>query len=100
MKLSDLAKSYVNKKIAIIYSVDELFCYIVEIRKNNESYLVGSEINPEKFGNLEEARRACIKHKAEKGFLALSKTYEEVDASSDNAPFLSDRYDYIPVSLK
>jgi len=87
-------------KTAIIYSVDDLFVYIVKITYGDEYHYISSRKNePIQFGNLEEARKAVLKEKVEKAYLALSKTYEETDIQSCPANKDDDRYDYSLITL-
>jgi hypothetical protein len=88
-----------NKRTAVIYSVDDLVAYIVEINYQHKSYFIEENKRAVLFGNLAEAKEAALKHHAEEAFLALSKTYQEVDMSNDNPRYCSGRYDYIRVGL-
>lgn len=88
-----------NVRTAIIYSIDDLLFYIVEIRYHHQNYFIGNKDSPKKFGNLKDARMACLDHQAEEGFLALSKTYDEVDSSCDNKNVNGERFDYINIKL-
>lgn len=83
-----------NKKIAIIYSLDDLFAYVVKIYHRGDSYYVGSNNEPEKFGNIDGAKKACQKHRVEEAYLALSNSYQELDATTDNPSDPMPRYDY------
>lgn len=85
-----------NKRTAIIYSISDLAEYLVEIRHHNENYFVSANGEPKRFGNLSEARRTALAHEAEEGFLALNKTYQEVDGSKIND---NSRYDYMHLDL-
>lgn len=89
-----------DSKTAIIYSVDDLFVYIVKITAGDKCHYISSRKNePIQFGNLEEARLAALKEKVEKIYLALSKTYEEIDIKSCPMNKNDDRYDYLPITL-
>jgi hypothetical protein len=88
------------KRTAIIYSNDELFYYTVEIHHHDCSYFIGGENTPEIFGNLDNVRRACLTHKVENGFLALSKTYHEFAPTTETLGCMLDRYEYVPFVLK
>ncbi len=85
-------------KTAIIYSVDHLFAYTVEIKEGNSSYYIADKKGPLMFGNMEDARQAAIKENVKVAYLALSKTYEEPDISTCHADH-QDRYDYSPIIL-
>lgn len=85
-------------KTAVIYSVDHLYVYLVEIKEANTSYYLTREGEPLRFNNLDEARQAAIQERVKQAYLALSKTYEEVDLSTCHADH-QDRYDYMKVSL-
>jgi hypothetical protein len=87
-----------NVKPAIIYSIDELFAYVVEIKYKNKNYFLKKNDRPLQFGNLKDARDAAIKEKAEIAYLALSKTSEETDLSTCHADH-QDRYDYSIIEL-
>ncbi|HVY53310.1 MAG TPA: hypothetical protein VHA13_02205 [Gammaproteobacteria bacterium] len=88
-----------NKKIAIIYSLDYLFVYIIEIKDGKNSYYICSSNNePIQFGNLADARKAALKEKAEQAYLALSKTDEENDLSTCHANH-QNHFDYTPLTL-
>lgn len=86
-----------NIKAAIIYSLDHLFAYIVEIRKGNHSEYLKEADEIIKYGNLEDARRAAIHEKVKVAYLALSNTYEEVDATTCHANHL--HFDYSEINL-
>lgn len=85
-------------KIAIIYSLEELFAYAVEIKEMMQSkYLSeGGEIS--KFGNMDDARNAALKAGAQVLYLALPKTSEETDISTCHADH-QERYDYEEIPL-
>ena len=86
-----------NIKTAIIYSLDHLFAYIIQIWESNKSYYLtkGDEII--KYGNLEDARLAAIKENVKKAYLALSNTYEETDETTCHAK--NQRFDYSEINL-
>lgn len=88
-----------NKRIAIIYSLDDLFAYFVKICHQENSYYIGKEDNPDTFGNIEQAKKACRAYKVEEAYLALSNTYREVDATSDTPTHPIPRYDYKKILL-
>lgn len=89
-----------NQRTAIIYSISEAGEYIVEIRYHNQQYFIGDEQAAEKFSNLGSAKAAALAHNAEKAFLALSKTYQEVEADSVSQNQQSHtRFDYVPIEL-
>lgn len=85
-----------NIPTAIVYSVSDLAVYMVEIRHQDKAYFVSHKEEPQKFGNLGEAILAARAHKAEQAFLALDKTYQEVEAGSSQT---GNRYDYMPLEL-
>ena len=87
-----------NIKTAIIYSIDHLFSYTVEIKEGKNSYYVASKDGPLKFDNMENARQAALKENVQLAYLALSKTHEETDLSTCHADH-QDRYDYSPITL-
>lgn len=87
-----------NIRTAIVYSVDDLFSYTVEIRQGDHSYFISKENQPIRFGNMEDARQAAIRENAAEAYLTLSKTYEEADPKTC-AVSPNDRYDYSPVPL-
>ena len=88
-----------NIKTAIIYSIDEIFIYLVEIRMGDKHHFISvNGVEPAEFGNLEGARQAALKEKVQKAYLALSKTYEENDLTTCHANH-DDRYDYSPIPL-
>jgi hypothetical protein len=88
-------------KTAIIYSIDELFAYTVEIKEGDHSYYLTDKGEARQFGNMENARQAAVKENAQEAYLALSKTYEEPDLQTCHANH-QERYDYnkIPLHLK
>jgi len=88
-----------NKRVAIIYSLDDLFAYIVKICHHKTSYYVGNNNQPEKFGNIGEAKKACRTHKAEEAYLALSNSYQELDSTTDDPNNPMPRYDYQKVTF-
>lgn len=89
-----------NQRTAIIYSISEAGEYIVEIRYQNQQYFIGDEQAAEKFGNLGSAKAAALAHNAEKAFLALNKTYQEVEASNvDQNKQPDTRFDYVSIEL-
>ena len=83
-----------NIRAGIIYSVDELFMYVVKIYYENENYYVEKDGEPEKFGNLDDAKKACLKHKTEEIYLALSNTYDELHPATDTPKNPPPRYEY------
>jgi hypothetical protein len=90
-----------EKCTAIIYSIDEISYYQVEIRHHDESHLLFDLDNkPKSFKSLSEAKKAASAHGAEIAYLALSTTYHELDLSNDfpNDKF-NHRYDYVLVDL-
>lgn len=87
-----------NKKIAFIYSLDDLFVFIVKIRFQRNSYFIGGE-QPQKFDNLDDAKKSCRAHKVEEAYLALSNSYQELDATTDKIYEPMPRYDYQKISL-
>jgi hypothetical protein len=86
-------------KTAIIYSIDNLYAYTVEIRTGSKSYFVSNKGEPSLFGNMEEARAAALHENVEEAFLALSKTFEEADLTSSSHGQIQDRYDYSRIPL-
>ena len=90
-----------NIKTAIFYSISDLGDYLVEIRYQNEHYFLLENGKSKQFQNMASARKAALQHGAEQGFIALSKTYQEVEA--ETLPITSskqeNRYDYIKTDL-
>jgi hypothetical protein len=85
---------------AIFYCVSEISSVIVEIRSEGKRFLISSDNKPTAFANLQIAKQIAIKHNANIGFLALDKTYEEVDFLNDyDRHAVIHEYDLIPVSL-
>lgn len=85
-----------NVKTAVIYSIDELHMYVVNIYLKNKTKNNCNQLST-KFGNLEEVREACKSNGVKKAYLALSKTYEEVDRLSQDHYKMS--YDYLDFEL-
>ena len=85
-----------NISTAIFYSISDLAEYIVEIRYQQKRYFINDDNEPKRFGNLSEAKRVALEHKAEKGFLALNKTYQELDGTDTSK---TSRFDYVSVEL-
>ena len=88
-----------NVKTAIIYSIENLYAYIIEIKEGNKHYYISSKGEPLKFGNMEEARGAILKENVKEAYLALSKTSVESDLSSAKINNYADSYDYSPIPL-
>lgn len=88
-----------NKKVAIIYSLDDLFAYIIKICHQENSYYIGNDSQPVKFGNMEEAKRVCRQHNVEEAYLALSNAYQELDSTTDKPHDPMPRYDYQKIIL-
>lgn len=88
-----------NIKTAIIYSIDHIFAYTVEIKEGDSSYYIARKGEVLQFGNMEDARQAAIKENAQEAYLALSKTSEETDLTTCHSNH-QDRYDYSPIYLK
>lgn len=86
-----------HMKAAIIYSVDHLFSYIIQIRDGNKSYFLSENNEIIKFGNMDDARRALLRHNVKVAFLALSKTSEETDLTTCHTKH--GNFDYSPVKL-
>lgn len=97
MLLKDELKIDTDTRTAIVYTVDELFYYIIEIHYQDKSYFIGEDNNPDKFGNMEDVVKACHKNKVEKAYIALSKTYQETDLVTDQLGL--SRFDYMPIKL-
>ncbi|MCD6048510.1 MAG: hypothetical protein K0S08_2157 [Gammaproteobacteria bacterium] len=86
-------------RTAIIYSLDDVFAYIVEIKEGDKSYYICMKNNePVQFGNMADARQAALDKNAKEAYLALSKTYEENDLTTAHG-IRQPHYDYIPLSL-
>lgn len=85
---------------AFIYSISDLFAYIVEIRHHHQSYIIGNRSEPDKFHNLSDAKNAAKSHHALKCFLALDKTYQEVASDLHFCSHKEEgRYDYVALDL-
>jgi len=82
---------------AIIYSIDDLGSYIVEIHYHGNKFYVGSKNNPRQFLNLADAKEAALKNRATVTFLALSKTYEQMDMHASYIKESAQRFDYIRI---
>jgi len=88
-----------NIKTAIIYSLDDLFAYVVAIKEGKKEYYISEKNSVLKFGNMAEAKQAALKEKVSAAYLALSKTYEEPDLSTCHANH-QDSYDYVLITLQ
>lgn len=91
-----------NVRTAIFYSISDIGEYLVEIRHHNQQYFISHGTDPDRFGNLGEAKRAALKQHAEQAYLALDKTYEEVEVSTSTTAKPADQsrhFDYVPVTL-
>jgi len=87
-----------TRKTAIIYSLDELNAYSIEINVGGKSYYLRDHNKLITYGNMKEAREAAIREKAQVAYLALTKTSEETDISTCHANH-QDRYDYMLIPL-
>lgn len=85
-------------KTAIIYSLDDLYAYHIEITGNGKRYYLTNRGKPICYGNMKDVLEAVIKENVQEAYLALSKTYEEVDATTCHANH--DHYDYIRITLQ
>lgn len=88
-----------EKRIAVIYSVDDLFAYVVLLCYQGKSYYISDADKPEKFGNMDEVRAVCRKHKADEAYLALSNSYQEVDITTDHPLDPIAQFDYHKIPL-
>lgn len=86
-------------KTAVIYAIEQLFAYTIEIKEGNASYYISNKEGPVIFKNVEDARQAALKEGAKEAYLALSKTSQESDLSSFSSKKLEDRFDYSPIPL-
>jgi hypothetical protein len=86
-----------QRKTAIIYSVQDLFEFLVEIKENGSSYFIQENDEPVRFRNIEDARRAAINEKAIVAYLAVSKIYDETGLNSGEVS--ENTYVYSPVQL-
>ncbi|MBA2648731.1 MAG: hypothetical protein H0U75_03870 [Legionella sp.] len=86
-------------KTAIVYSLDDLFAYTIEIKEGNQSYYIADGQGPTLFGNMGEVRKVLIKEGVAEAFLALSKTYDEIGLGNLN-PNMQERYEYSPLNLE
>ncbi len=86
-----------SKRTAIIYSINDIGEYIIEIRHQQENYFVTRGKEPEKFGNLADAKTAAHKQAVEITFLALHKTYQEVEADKTGRADEASQFDYLPL---
>lgn len=87
-----------NVKRAIIYAIDDLFGYTVEIKDKNKSYYLTNGSEPILFNNMGDARQAAIKENVVEAYLALSKTYEETSLN-DTPKKKEERFDYSVIGL-
>jgi hypothetical protein len=87
-----------NKRTAIIYSIEDLGHYIIQIWNHNKKYYIGDDA-PIQYANLADARKAAKAHQAEVAYLALSKTYEEVDSTTENLQDQIKHHDYMLLTL-
>ncbi|MGQ3888587.1 hypothetical protein ACQUW5_06085 [Legionella sp. CNM-1927-20] len=87
-----------NVKTAIIYSLDDLFAYTVEIKEADRSYYIADGQDPISFGNMKDAREAAIKEGAIEAYLALSKTYDKTGINNLDQTH-QERFDYSPIKL-
>lgn len=85
-------------KTAIIYSLDDLFAYSVEIVEGESRYFVTNNGEPASFGNMQQAREAAINEKAVEAYQALSRTYEGPGKDNPNEN-RTKQYDYMPIPL-
>ncbi|TAK74406.1 MAG: hypothetical protein EPO11_06960 [Gammaproteobacteria bacterium] len=85
-------------KTAIIYSLDDLCGYSVEIKYQGKSHYLTKNDHLIIFGNMKDAREAVINEKAQVAYLALSKTMEEPDLSTCHTR-PQDQYDYSLIKL-
>jgi hypothetical protein len=89
-----------NKLTAVIYSIDELGYFHLELHHHGKNYFVTVNDEPKVFHNINEAKKAALAEKAEIGYLALSATYQEFTGNG-NVPLSQSnrRYDYQLISL-
>lgn len=93
-----------NKRVAIIYTIPDILEFIVEIHYNNESYFIKKSqlAENERFKNLADAKAAAKGENAEECFLALSKSYQEIEPQNafSNGKVRADiSFDYLPLHL-
>jgi hypothetical protein len=87
-----------DKCIAVFYSSGDLNCYFVEIHDHGKNFFLTDKDSPTIYKSLALAKIAAKKHRPDKSYIALDKTYEEFDTVNDfdgNAKIRE--YDYIPV---
>lgn len=89
-------------KTAVIYTVDEIGTYLVEVRHLNDQYFISNKNFPVSFSNLSEALKAARHEGIAQAFLALSKTSEEVglDRASIDPKIRSHQYQYDYLKLE
>ena len=88
-----------NERVAIIYSIDDVSYYTVEIRFEGESYFIKHKKLPVTYASINEAKKAARSHKAVTGYMALSSTYQEVGVSLLDTDVKRARYDYMKIDL-
>jgi hypothetical protein len=79
---------------AIIYCIQDLSRYNVEIRHNGTSRFIERHNQPAVFLSKAEAKKAALANKAVKGYFALSLTYQEVGELGKNP-----MYEYMTTDL-
>lgn len=96
MTTDDLVNS--SARLAIIYSLDDLFVYTVEIKEGDTRYYLMQGDDPILFANIQDAKRAALKENIQQAYLALSKTYDEIGMATV-AEGRHDKYEYSPIAL-
>lgn len=87
-----------NKRVAIIYNITDIGEYIVEIFHNEISYFIKNGSNENmRFQNLADAKSAAKNENSEECYLAVNKTYQEIESSTDEN--CHKRFDYMPIHL-
>jgi hypothetical protein len=79
---------------AVIYCIQDLSHYNVEIRHNGNSHFIKKGGHPVIYTSKLAAKKAALANHAVKGFMALSMTYQEVGNSNKNP-----LYEYMPIDL-
>ncbi len=85
---------------AVFYSISEISQYLVEIHHLDKKFFISSQSQPICFASLDVAKQKARQEGATVGFLALDKTYEEVDFINDHdGKALDSHHELLPISL-
>ncbi len=87
-----------NKRVAIIYNITDIGEYIVQIFHNEISYFIKKGANQNtRYQNLADAKDAARNENSEECYLAVNRTYQEIESSSSEHS--NKRFDYMPIHL-